>query len=155
MRVTDAAQLVQFPNRRWCALHTKARHEKRVASLCDGMHVPSYLPLYVHRTFSGGKVNTFRLPMFSGYVFAAVAPGEITELKRTKSVAQKIDAIDELALLRDLSHVLTIEMAQVELSTADALQPGQKAMISRGPLAGAPRELVHAVRQESRRRRAR
>ena len=35
----------------------------------------AYLPLVTRRTFSGGKVNTFHLPMFAGYVFAALAPG--------------------------------------------------------------------------------
>ncbi|MBW2536258.1 MAG: transcription termination/antitermination NusG family protein, partial [Deltaproteobacteria bacterium] len=57
--------------RRWSVLHTRARHEKKVASACQRLAVPVYLPLRVSRTFSGGKVNTFQVPMFPGYVFAA------------------------------------------------------------------------------------
>lgn len=125
-----------YPGRDWCALHTRARHEKKVAGVCQGLHVPCYLPLTIHRTVSGGKLNTFHIPIFPGYVFAALAPGDTSELKRTNSVAQRIDARDQQGLLRDLGNVILIERARVELETAPVLEKGQHVMVTHGPLTG-------------------
>jgi transcription antitermination factor NusG len=122
--------------RHWCALHTRARHEKKVHAACERLGVPAYLPLRISRTFSGGKVNTFQVPMFAGYVFAAPGPGEIAELKRTNSVAQKIDAEDEAALLRDLRSVYMVEQARIELELSPTFRRGQRVLVTEGPLAG-------------------
>jgi transcription antitermination factor NusG len=132
----DHPLLRPHEGRRWCALHTRARHEKKVHAACQHFGVPAYLPLRVSRTFSGGKVNTFQVPMFAGYVFAATGPGEIAELKRTNSVAQKIDAEDEIALLRDLRSVQTVERTRLELELTPTFRRGQKVLVSEGPLAG-------------------
>jgi len=141
--MSEAGTLLQaYPDRTWCALHTRARHEKKIAGMCGVLHVPSYLPLYIHRTVSGGKVNTFRLPMFPGYVFAAIGPGDLLSLKRTNSVAQKIEARDQGALLRDLGNVRTIEQAQVELATTTLLEEGQQVLVTRGPLTGVTGRVV-------------
>jgi transcription antitermination factor NusG len=125
-----------YADRSWCALHTRARHEKKVAAACQRLELPSYLPLMIHRTFSGGKVNTFHLPMFSGYVFAALAPGDLATLKRTNSVAQRIEAPDQPALLADLRNVARVEAAQLEIQTAATLRRGQRVMVVSGPFAG-------------------
>jgi transcription antitermination factor NusG len=128
--------LVQREGRAWCAIHTKARHEKKIAAVCGGLRIPCYLPLALHRTFSGGKVNTFELPMFPGYVFAAVAPADWLPLKQTNSVAQRIETRNERGLLRDLAHVRTIELAHLELATAPTLKRGQRVVVVSGPLTG-------------------
>ena len=125
-----------YEGRRWCALHTRARHEKKVLGTCQRLELPAYLPLRISRTVSGGKVNTFQVPIFAGYVFAAPAPGEIAELRRTSSVAQKIDTLDEPGLLRDLRGVHAVEQAQLELELAASFLRGQRVMVTQGPLAG-------------------
>ncbi len=132
----EDALLHLYEGREWCALHTRARHEKKVAAVCQGLRVPCYLPLRLHRTVSGGKLNTFHLPIFPGYVFAALAPGETSELKRTNSIAQRIEARDQQGLLCDLANVQTIERAQVELEASPILDEGQRVLVARGPLAG-------------------
>jgi transcription antitermination factor NusG len=132
----DPDILKVHPERRWCALHTRARHEKKVLAVCQVRHVPSYLPLYQHRTFSGGRTNTFLLPMFPGYVFAALGSGDLAQLRQTNSVAQKIDTLDEPGLVQDLTQVMTVQLAQVDLQTTVTLQEGQKVQVITGPLAG-------------------
>jgi hypothetical protein len=134
----DAAPSVLqlHPGRDWCALHTRARHEKKVAGVCQGLRVPCYLPLRLHRTFTGGKVNTFRLPIFPGYVFAALAPGEVSELKRTNSIAQRIEARDQEGLLRELGNVARVVSAQIDLEASPILAEGQRVLVTRGALAG-------------------
>jgi transcription antitermination factor NusG len=128
--------LTRHDGRSWCALHTRARHEKKVAAACVRLKIPSYLPLRISRTFSGGKINTFNVPMFGGYVFAALRPGEISELKRTGSVAQRIDTDDEGGLLRDLAGVRRVEVARLELDLSPTFRRGQKVMVTEGPLSG-------------------
>jgi transcription antitermination factor NusG len=132
----ETSLLRTYPDRRWCALHTRARHEKKIERACGLLGVPSYLPLRIHRTFSGGTTHTFHLPMFPGYVFAALAPGEAGELKRTGSVAQRIETADEAALLRDLINVLAVERARVEASQPRRLEAGQQVVVTAGPLCG-------------------
>ena len=132
----SAEEIRAHEGRRWCALHTRARHEKKVVAACQRLAVPAYLPLRISRTVSGGKVNTFHVPMFAGYVFAALRPGEISELKRTNSVAHKIDAEDEPGLIRDLSGVYAVEQAQLELELSPTFHRGQKVLVTTGPLAG-------------------
>lgn len=137
------------PERRWCALHTRARHEKKVDTACRALGIPSYLPLRINRTFSGGKVNTFFLPMFPGYLFAALKTGEITQLKRTNSVAQRLEPEDEAGLLNDLRQVRTVELAQVELEVSSKFRRGQRVVVVQGPLAGVEGKVV---RYKNRRR---
>jgi transcription antitermination factor NusG len=128
--------------RKWCALHTRARHEKKVDAACRALKIPSYLPLRINRTFSGGKVNTFFLPMFPGYVFAALRTGEITQLKRTNSVAQRLEPEDEAGLLDDLRQVRAVELAQVELEVSGTFRRGQRVVVAQGPLAGVQGKVV-------------
>jgi transcription termination/antitermination protein NusG len=135
--VSESTELLApHEGRSWCAIHTKARHEKKIAAFCGGLRIPCYLPLALHRTFSGGKVNTFELPMFPGYVFAAVAPTDWLPLKQTNSVAQRIETRNETGLLRDLSHVRILELARVELAAATTLRRGQRVVVIAGPLVG-------------------
>ncbi len=132
----NSSVLQPHPGKIWCALHTRARHEKKIVGICTSLKLPSYLPLYIHRTFSGGKTNTFHLPMFPGYVFAALGPGDITNLKRTNSVAHRIDAPDETRFLADLQNVYRAENSQMELELNPLLQKGQPVVVIRGPLSG-------------------
>lgn len=124
------------PGRTWCALRTRARHEKKVAATSEAHAIPCYLPLVTRRTFSGGKVNTFHLPMFAGYVFAALAPGDLAALKRTNSVAQRIEPRREQDLLRDLTNVSTLEQLNLDLETSPSMASGQRVIVVEGPLAG-------------------
>jgi len=107
-----------------------------VSAVCESLGIPHYLPLTVHRTVSGGKVNTFLLPMFPGYLFASLGEGDLLPLKQTHSVAQRIETRCEADLIKDLGQILTLEQSGLDLSTPMALQQGQRVMVRRGPLAG-------------------
>jgi transcription antitermination factor NusG len=133
---TEDPLLRTYPDRKWCAIHTRARHEKKVAAACSMYHLPNYLPLRMNQTFSGGRLNTFHLPMFPGYVFAALRPGDISELKRTNSVAQKLEPEDQQRLLVDLINIRRVELAHRELTVDVPFQRGQAVMVTRGPLTG-------------------
>jgi transcription antitermination factor NusG len=74
--------------------------------------------------------------MFPGYVFAALRPGDIGELKRTNSVAQKLEPEDQQRLLVDLTNIRRVELAHSELTVDVPFQQGQTVMVAKGPLMG-------------------
>ena len=58
----------------WYAIHTRARHEKRVEARLQECGIPTFLPLVrqVHRWSDRRKV--VELPLFSCYIFVRVIP---------------------------------------------------------------------------------
>lgn len=128
--------LVSHEGRKWCAVHTRARHEKKVEAACGALHIPSYLPLQLSQTYSGGKVNRFHVPVFPGYVFAALSAGDLYQLKRTNSVAQKIEPRDDGPLIADLLNVRRVERAHVALQLTSTFTKGDRVVVIEGPLVG-------------------
>lgn len=59
--------------RRWVALRTSARWEKKLADLLVAADVPVFLPLLTRVTGPAGRIKTARVPLFPGYVFAGAA----------------------------------------------------------------------------------
>lgn len=72
----------------WYAIHTKARHEKRVAAQFEEKKVHTFLPLLsqIHRW--SDRRSTVEVPMFSCYVFVrtALAVDERLRILRTPGV---------------------------------------------------------------------
>jgi transcription antitermination factor NusG len=67
--LAPAAPVVAVKTPRWYAIHTRARHEKKVAHQLQDKGVSTFLPLIdqVHR-WSGRRVLV-QLPLFSCYIF--------------------------------------------------------------------------------------
>jgi len=128
--------IVAHSDRRWCVLHTRARHEKKVCLACQSQGIPCYLPLRTHRTFSGGKVNTFLLPVFPGYVFAALGQNDFSSLKRTQSVAQRLDPPNQKQFIIEMNRVYQVEQTGMQIECAETLSMGQAVMVKSGPLSG-------------------
>jgi transcription antitermination factor NusG len=85
-RFLPLALTPEGPN--WYAVHTKARHEKRVAALFDEKHICTFLPLLhqIHR-WSDRRCKV-EVPMFSCYAFVHVvqAIDERLKILRTPGV---------------------------------------------------------------------
>ena len=69
----NAVNLSSSTERRWFAVYTTCRHEKRVAQHLEQRHIEHFLPLYrtQHRWKDGSHV-VVDLPLFPGYVFVRV-----------------------------------------------------------------------------------
>jgi transcription antitermination factor NusG len=78
-----AAPAVGFPleDARWFAIHTVARHEKRVDALLQEKRVDTFLPLLRQVRQWSDRRSTVEVPLFSCYVFVNLAP---TPEERTK-----------------------------------------------------------------------
>ena len=60
---------------RWYAVHTRARHEKRVADRLQEQGLSAYLPLVKETHRWSDRKKVVEMPLFSCYVFVRMAPG--------------------------------------------------------------------------------
>ena len=58
---------------RWFAIHTRARHEKRVTAHLQGEGVAAYLPLFAQRRRWSDRNKTIHAPLFPCYTFIRLA----------------------------------------------------------------------------------
>jgi transcription antitermination factor NusG len=73
--VADPA--VSNGTRSWFAVHTSSNHEKRVAQHLQVREIETFLPLYgVTKRWKNRTTVKVEMPLFSGYVFARIAPTE-------------------------------------------------------------------------------
>jgi len=69
-----APALSEHSQSHWFAIHTYARHEKRVASELAHKGIEVYLPLLVRRHQWSDRQKLVELPLFPCYTFARIKP---------------------------------------------------------------------------------
>lgn len=128
------------PDRRWTAVHTKARCEKIVAGYCDAHGIKHYLPLRRRaKRYQRRTVETY-IPMFTGYMFVQIDDDDKQILGRSSKVAHilRIDAPGEMQLVRELQYIRQMEelSKQEELAVQPEIVPGKPVRVVSGPLQG-------------------
>jgi transcription antitermination factor NusG len=122
----------------WYAIHTRPRHEKRVAEELRLRSLEEFLP--VHRCrhkWNNGVVADLQLPLFPGYLFARFSDYERLRLLQVPGIlgfavtTSRPTAIPEEAIhaLRTLTNTLRVEPHPF-------LSEGDRVRIIAGPLAG-------------------
>lgn len=125
---------VVFTN--WQVLFLKPRTEKKVANLCRTHRLPHYLPLRSStKTYQRRKVTFFK-PLFPGYLFASVAPGQKILLQRSDHVVRFLAPIRPVAMLRDLVQIRRALRADPALLPVASLSSGCRVRIVSGPFQG-------------------
>lgn len=79
--------MVQTPN--WYAVHTRSRHEKKVADEIHSKGIRSFLPLISRKHRWSDRQKEVQLPLFPGYVFVHTTfdPETRISVLRTTGVA--------------------------------------------------------------------
>ncbi len=126
-------------SRRWFAVYTTSRHEKRVAQHLSQRRIEHFLPVFrCQRTWNDGSKVSLELPLFPGYIFVRI---NRTERVRVLEVPGALDVIggaggllaplpdDEIEALRSGAHLRHAEPHPF-------LTVGQRARIRSGALAG-------------------
>jgi transcription antitermination factor NusG len=126
-------------SRRWFAVYTTSRHEKRVAQHLSQRRIEHFLPVFrCQRTWNDGSKVSLELPLFPGYIFVRISR---TERIRVLEVPGALDVIggtgrllaplpdDEIEALRSGAHLRHAEPHPF-------LTVGQRARIRSGALAG-------------------
>ena len=122
----------------WYALYTSSRHEKKVASFLERLHVEFFLPLYSsNRRWKDRRVE-LQLPLFPGYVFVHIpwqdrlsvltAPGAVRFVSFNGRPAV-LPETDLLSLRCGLDYGLSAQPHPY-------LQVGRSVRVRSGPLAG-------------------
>jgi len=130
----------------WFALQTRARHEKLVAQQLCEKAVTNFLPLVksVHRWSDRRK--TVELPMFSGYVFARIAPrnDERVRVLRAHGALSFVGARGLGIPIPDsqIHAVRTVVEERVPYAVFPFLKIGQRVRVRNGALSGVEGTLV-------------
>jgi len=135
---------MHLTERRWFAVRTRSKHEKRAATELERLSIEYYLPLREKvKHYDGRKAPTItQLPLLTGYLFVNIRKEEEQSVIRSHYVSsfltlggerrQVKDA--ELDLLRTLSADRNLDWETLD-DTFD-FSEGTPVEIIKGPLAG-------------------
>ena len=124
---------------RWAVLRTAARWEKQLATLLAEVGAAVYLPLMTKVTLYHGKRQSFRVPLFSGYVFCAEADfvgSAAVPMVCRKRVAQVLRPDDYGRLHRELHEVSEILTCRKLVQERVFGKPGDRVRIVGGAFLG-------------------
>jgi len=122
---------------KWQVLYLRPRLEKKAAELCRANGIPHYLPIRKQtRTYQRRKV-TSELPVFPGYLFAALdAPGKLA-LQKSNHVLRFLEPARPYRMLRQLVQIRRALRIDPELRPSPhTLAAGMRVRIVSGPLQG-------------------
>lgn len=126
-------------SRRWFAVYTTSRHEKRVAQHLSQRRIEHFLPVFrSQRKWNDGSRVSLELPLFPGYIFVRInraervrvleVPGALNILGSAGRLLAPLPD-EEIDALRSGAHVRHAEPHPL-------LKVGERARIRSGALAG-------------------
>lgn len=125
--------------RKWYAVYTRPRWEKKVHRLLEEKGVESYCPLNrVHRKWSD-RIKVVQEPLFKSYVFVRIGEADKTAVRTINGIVNFVYWLGKPAVIRE-KEIETIkkfldEYDNVEVTKVD-MQPGSKVMVQKGVLLG-------------------
>ncbi len=122
---------------KWVAFYTLSRREKDLMRRLDTARLPFYAPLIRRRIHSpGGRIRSSFVPLFPGYVFAAVDEDQRRTALATNTIARCIAIADPLALVHDLWSVQRLIEHAAPLTPESMIESGDRVRVRSGPLRG-------------------
>ena len=125
--------------KKWYAVYTKPRWEKKVHKLLQEKQIESYCPLNkVHRKWSD-RLKVVQEPLFKSYVFVRIAEADKTSVRMVNGVVNFVYWLGKPALIKDkeietirrfLDEHQNVEVRPMEMKT------GGKVLVQRGILMG-------------------
>jgi transcriptional antiterminator RfaH len=120
----------------WLVAHTKPRREKKLAEQCQRKNIAVTLPCYDSAHKYRGKTVVFQKPLFPGYVFLQLEPGQKEFVRQNDHVANLLEVFDQETFQRQLHDILLALDAKVGVRLAPAVSEGMRVRIKSGPLQG-------------------
>jgi len=126
-------------SKKWFAVYTRPRWEKKVHKLLEEKGIESYCPLNkVHRKWSD-RIKLIDEPLFKSYVFVKVNEEEKTPVRMTSGVVNFVYWLGKPAIIKE-KEIVTIkkflnEHHDVEVRSID-IKEGKKVMVQSGILMG-------------------
>jgi transcription antitermination factor NusG len=127
-------------DRRWYALHTRARHEKAVEHRLRTQGMTTFLPLVREVHSWSDRRKTVELPLFSSYVFlqSSMTPEERTVVYRVDGILGFVGVRGEAMPIPDheIESVRALLSEDIAWSSHPFLKVGQRVRIRGGALDG-------------------
>jgi transcription antitermination factor NusG len=126
-------------SKKWFAVYTRPRWEKKVHKLLEEKGIESYCPLNkVHRRWSD-RIKVVDEPLFKSYVFVKVSEDEKTQVRMTEGVVNFIYWLGKPAIIKE-KEIETIKKFlndhhDVEVRAIE-VKAGKKVMVQSGILMG-------------------
>lgn len=126
-------------SKKWYAVYTRPRWEKKVHKLLEEKGIDIYCPLNkVHRKWSD-RIKVVDEPLFKSYVFVKVSEDEKTQVRMTDGVVNFIYWLGKPAIIKE-KEIETIKKFlndhhDVEVRPID-VEEGNKVMVKSGILMG-------------------
>lgn len=123
--------------KKWLAVYTRPRWEKKVNLLLQEKGTESYCPLNKVRRKWSDRVKLIEEPLFKSYVFVKVSEGERTAVRMTPGVINFVYWEGKPAVIKE-KEIATIrkfldEYEDVEVKPME-LKVDQRVIITSGPL---------------------
>jgi transcription antitermination factor NusG len=120
----------------WYVLHTKSRHEKKVAEDLGALKVPHFLPLIETVRFYGKRKFKVAEPLFPGYVFLRGNLEQAFAADRTKRIAQILHVANQEQMTWELKNLAIALDQQIPLDPYPFLKEGVRVEVKSGPFRG-------------------
>lgn len=124
-------------NKKWYAVYTRPRWEKKVADLLTKKRVENYCPLNrVERQWADRKKIVFE-PLFTSYVFVFASPEEHLAIKQTDGILNFVYWLGQPAIIKNdeidavkqfLADYSNVQLEKVAVNVSDHVK------ITSGPL---------------------
>ena len=131
--------------KKWYAVYTRPKWEKKVAHLLTARKIETYCPLNkVYKQWSDRK-KLLEEPLFTSYVFVHVSPGEHSLVKQADGIINFVYWLGNPAVIKD-EEIVTIrefleEYDNVKLEKA-AVNVNDRIRITGGPLGGKEGDVI-------------
>ncbi|MGB6728921.1 MAG: UpxY family transcription antiterminator [Terracidiphilus sp.] len=137
--VIAAACDVQPLSRKWFAVYTTHRHEKRVSQHFQLREISHFLPLYrAHRRWNNGSRTDVDLPLFPGYLFVNIGNCERVRVLQVPGVISVVGGLDgkPASISEEEIESLRAGVRHRRAEPHPYLAAGQRVRIRSGALAG-------------------
>ena len=117
--------------RKWLAVYSKPRWEKKINQLLQEKGLESYCPLNKVRRKWSDRIKTIEEPLFKSYVFVRIEEAERTNVRMTSGVVNFVYWDGKPAIIKEkeiqtikrfLDEYENVEAVKMELAAGDRVQ---------------------------------
>jgi hypothetical protein len=130
----------------WAVAQTVSHGERRLDDYLKKLNVPSFLPMVIRRRSYSGRMKSWWIPLFPGYVFfdsTAIKRDDVFASRKVASILLPTDSTEIQSDLFRLSSVLQIDPTLRETKYT----AGRQLIVARGPFKGIEGKLVRTGSQ--------
>jgi len=125
-------------NKQWYVLYTKARNEKKTASMLQKFGIEVYCPIVKEVRQWSDRKKTIEVPLFSSYLFVHLAPNERELVYAAPGVVRYLFWLNRPAIVKG-QEIETLKRwlsGEVLAAKVQNLQAGDSLCIHKGPFKG-------------------